>query len=97
MHWTSCKDFTPGWAIIMSSSESSIIKGLASLDDNSFVLFLAAGLENASEMEGCFGSTENVNKMMKWKEQNMKSTYPFDSIPRKNTNLIFYLYVILEK
>ena len=59
------KGFTPGAAIIMSSSESSIIKGLASLDDNSFVLFLAAGLENASEMEGCFGSTENVKKMMK--------------------------------
>ena len=57
------KGFTPGAAIIMSSSESSIIKGLASPDDNSFVLFLSAGLENASEMEGCFGSTENVKMM----------------------------------
>jgi hypothetical protein len=40
---------------------------------------LAAGLENASEMEGCFGSTENVNKMMKWKEQNRDESFPLIS------------------
>lgn len=50
----SCR--TTPW-IGKSSSESSIMRGLAALDDSNLV-FLAAGFVKASEIDGCFGSTD---------------------------------------
>lgn len=50
----SCRS-TP--SIGKSSSESSIMRGLAALDDSNLV-FLAAGFVKASEIDGCFGSTD---------------------------------------